>query len=180
MSSREQLETWIARSAFGSRTDFELLYNATSAKLFGICLRILNNKSEAEEALQETYIKIWNSSSKFIAGEASPISWLAAIARNSSIDHYRRRKPTSDDLSKAEMIADDAPSPEESALLSNDVERLNLCMAELDERHASALKNVYLSGWTYVEAAEELDIPLNTIKTWIRRALVSLRDCLNT
>ena len=179
MSNREELEKWIARSALGSRSDFELLYNATSAKLFGICLRILNNRSEAEEALQETYIKIWNSSSKFTAGQASPISWLAAIARNSSIDHYRRKKPESGDISEAEMMADEAPSPEAHALLADDVGRLKVCMAELNEQHADALKNVYLSGWTYVEAAEKLDVPLNTVKTWIRRSLISLRDCLN-
>lgn len=179
MNDRKQLENWIARSALGSRSDFELLYNATSAKLFGICLRILNNRSEAEEALQETYIKVWNSSSKFTPGQASPISWLAAIARNSSIDYYRRKKPESGDISEAEMIADEAPTPEANALLSDDVGRLNVCMTELDERHADALKNVYLNGWTYVEAAEKLDVPLNTVKTWIRRGLVSLRDCLN-
>lgn len=179
MSSRTELENWIARSALGSRSDFELLYNATSAKLFGICLRILNNRSEAEEALQETYIKIWNSSSKFTAGQASPISWLAAIARNSAIDYYRRKKPNTSELEEAEVIEDDAPSPEDNVLLSDDVGRLHECMTELDERHASALKNVYLGGWTYNEAAEELDIPLNTVKTWIRRGLISLRDCLN-
>ena len=179
MSNREELENWIARSALGSTSDFELLYNATSAKLFGVCLRILNNRNEAEEALQETYIKVWNSSSKFTAGQASPISWLAAIARNSAIDYYRRKKPEAGDISEAEMIADEAPSPEANALLSDDVGRLNVCLAELDERHCDALKNVYLNGWTYVEAAEKLDIPLNTVKTWIRRGLVSLRDCLN-
>lgn len=179
MSNRDELENWIARSALGSRSDFALLYNATSAKLFGVCLRILNNRTEAEEALQETYIKVWNSASKFTAGQASPISWLAAIARNSAIDHYRRKKPEAGDISEAEMIADEAPSPEANALLSDDVGRLNVCMAELDERHSDALKNVYLNGWTYVEAAEKLDIPLNTVKTWIRRGLVSLRDCLN-
>lgn len=179
MSTREELEHWIARSALGSRSDFQQLYNATSAKLFGVCLRILNNQSEAEEALQETYIKVWNSSSKFTAGQASPISWLAAIARNSSIDYYRRKRPEMGNIDEVEVIEDDAPSPEANALLSDDVRRLNVCMAELEDRHADALKNVYLGGWTYGEAAEKLDVPLNTVKTWIRRGLVSLRDCLN-
>lgn len=179
MSTREELETWLSKSALGSRSDFEMLYSATSAKLFGICLRILNNRSEAEEALQETYIKVWNSASKFTAGQASPISWLAAIARNSAIDHYRRKKPEMADIEEAEVIEDGSPSPESNAVLFDDVRRLKVCMTELDERHADALNNVYLNGWTYGEAAEKLDIPLNTVKTWIRRGLVSLRDCLN-
>lgn len=179
MSSRAHLEEMIARTAMGSRTDFNKLYNATSAKLFGICLRILNNQSEAEEALQEAYVKIWRSADKYAAGNASPISWLAAIARNTAIDQYRRKKPESADIGEAEVMADDAPSPEANAVLSNEMDRLESCMSELKPEHAYAVKSVYLGGWTYDEAAQKLDIPLNTVKTWIRRSLISLRECLN-
>ncbi|MEM9331151.1 MAG: sigma-70 family RNA polymerase sigma factor [Pseudomonadota bacterium] len=179
MSSRAELEDMISRVALGSRQDFQRLYNATSAKLFGICLRILNNRTDAEEALQEAYIKIWRSADKFAAGTASPISWLATIARNTAIDRYRSMKPESADISEAEVMADDSPSPEANAIMSDDVGRLNACMSELNEKHADALRQVYLGGWTYDEAAQKLEVPLNTIKTWIRRSLISLRECLN-
>jgi len=179
MTTTAHLDEMIARTAMGSRADFEKLYKATSAKLFGICIRILNNESEAEEVLQEVYVKVWRSADKYASGNASPISWLAAIARNTSIDRYRRRKPESADIDEAEVIADDAPSPEASAVLSNEVDRLNGCMAQLKDRHADAVKNVYLGGWTYEEAAMKLDVPLNTVKTWIRRSLISLRECMN-
>lgn len=179
MNTTAHLDEMIARTAMGSRADFEKLYKATSAKLFGICIRILNNESEAEEVLQEVYVKVWRSADKYASGNASPISWLAAIARNTSIDRYRRRKPESADIDEAEVIADDAPSPEANAVLSNEVDRLNNCMSQLKDRHADAVKNVYLGGWTYEEAALKLDVPLNTVKTWIRRSLISLRECMN-
>ena len=179
MTTKEDLEAMIFQTAMGNRAEFQKLYNATSAKLFGISLRILNDRNEAEESLQEAYIKVWRSADKFATGKASPISWLAAIARNTAIDHYRRRKPVSGELSEAENVADELPSPEAAAILTNDVTRMNVCMLELDDRHAGALKNIYLSGWTYEEAANELEVPVNTMKTWIRRALISLRECLN-
>lgn len=179
MNTREEIETLISRVALGNREAFASLYNFTSAKLFGICLRILNDRGEAEEALQETYVKVWRSADKFASGNASPISWLAAIARNTAIDRYRKKKPETAEIEEAEVIADEAPSPEANTIMSDDMQSLNACMAELDEKHASAIRNVYLGGWSYNEAAEELDVPLNTVKTWIRRGLISLRDCLN-
>ncbi|MEM7290123.1 MAG: sigma-70 family RNA polymerase sigma factor [Pseudomonadota bacterium] len=179
MTTKAHLEELISSTAMGSRSDFEKLYIATSAKLFGICIRILNNESEAEEALQEAYVKVWRSAGKYASGTASPISWLAAIARNTAIDHYRRKKPEYADMEEAEVIVDEAPSPEASAVLSNEVDRLNGCMSELKTEHAYAVKSVYLGGWTYEEASKKLDVPLNTVKTWIRRSLISLRECMN-
>lgn len=179
MSSSKDLERMIAQIALGSRADFQRLYESTSAKLFGICLRILGNQVDAEEVLQESYIKVWKSADRFAAGRASPISWLAAIARNSAIDRIRSKKPTSGDMSEVEMMADEAPSPEANAILANETSRLRDCLDELDARHSLAVKQVYLNGWTYAEAAGEFDIPLNTMKTWIRRSLISLRECLN-
>lgn len=179
MSTREEIENYIAQTALGNRDAFSQLYKSTSAKLFGICLRILNDRGEAEEALQETYVKVWRSAGKFASGNASPISWLAAIARNAAIDRYRKKKPDTAEIDEAEVIADEAPSPEASAILSDDMQNLDVCMSELDDKHSLAIRNVYLGGWAYSEAAEELDVPLNTVKTWIRRGLISLRECLN-
>lgn len=179
MSTRQEVEKLISQVALGNREAFAQLYKSTSAKLFGICLRILNDRGEAEEALQETFVKVWHSADKFSTGDASPISWLAAIARNASIDRYRKKKPDTAELVEAEVIADEAPSPEANTIMSDDMNNLNVCMKELDARHASAIRNVYLGGWTYNEAADELGIPLNTVKTWIRRGLTSLRECLN-
>lgn len=179
MTSKGELEEIIAQVALGNRSEFKRLYGRTSAKLFGVCLRILNDRTEAEEALQETYVKIWRSANKFAIGRASPISWLATIARNTAIDRYRLKRPESAGIEEAEIIADEGPSPEAAAILSDDVDRLRACMGELNGKHADAISQIYLSGWTYAEAAEKLEVPVNTVKTWIRRSLLSLRECLN-
>ena len=179
MNSSSDLADMLAQVALGSRSDFQRLYQRTSAKLFGVCLRILNDRADAEEALQETYVKVWRSADRFASGRASPISWLAAIARNTAIDRYRARRPETAEIEEAEAVVDETASPEDVAALSGEVERLEACMSELDVKHAEAIRKVYLGGWTYAEAAEKLEVPLNTVKTWIRRSLMSLRDCLS-
>ncbi len=179
MTGSEGIEELIARVALRDRAAFRQLYDKTSSKLFGVCLRILNNRVDAEDTLQEVYVKIWNKADRFAQGHASGIAWLAAIARNQAIDHYRSRKPVSDDITQREDIPVDAPSPEASTVTSDDNKRLNACLNELDEKHAVAVKRTYLSGWSYQEAATELGIPLNTVKTWIRRSLLALRDCMD-
>ena len=179
MAGQQDIEELISRVALRDRAAFRQLYDSTSAKLFGVCLRILNNRNDAEDTLQEVYVKIWNKAGRFAQGRASGIAWLAAIARNQAIDHYRSRKPMSDDITEREDIPIDAPSPEASAVTTDDNKRLNSCLNELDEKHAVAVKRTYLSGWSYQDAADELGIPLNTAKTWIRRSLWALRECMN-
>lgn len=179
MTTRTELEQMISSVALGNKREFQNLYNATAAKLFGVCLRILNNKSDAEEALQETYIKVWRSADRFVSGTASPISWLATIARNTAIDHYRKKKPDTAEIEEAEIVVDDKPSPESAAIHSGEMDRLSTCMGELNPKHAEAIKEIYLGGWTYEEAATKLDAPTNTVKTWVRRALIAVRECMN-
>jgi len=179
MNQPQDIERLIARVALRDRAAFRQLYDQTSAKLFGVCLRILNNRNDAEDTLQEVYIKIWNKADRFSSGRASGIAWLSAIARNQAIDCYRGRKPASDDITAREDIAGDSPSPEANAITSEQNRRLMRCMDELDEKHAATVKRTYLGGWSYQEAADALGIPLNTAKTWIRRSLLALRDCMN-
>ena len=179
MKPLEDIEDLIFRVALGERLAFEQLYQKTSGKLFGICLRILNNRNDAEDAMQEVFIKIWNKADGFAKGRASGIAWLCAIARNQAIDHYRRRKPATDDITERHDIADNRPSPEAEALTSDGNRRLAGCLDELNEKHSRAIKRTYLGGWTYQQAADELAIPLNTAKTWIRRSLSVLRECMD-
>src|SRR5215217_9055359 len=102
----------IARCALRDREAFRSLYERTSAKLFGVTLRILRDRSEAEEALQEVYVKIWQRADRYVAGSYSPISWLVAVARNHALDIIRARKPVSEDIDAALDIADGGPDPE--------------------------------------------------------------------
>ena len=136
------------------------VYRRTSAKLLGVCLRILNDRDEAEDVLQEVYITVWNKADRFDATRASPITWLVSIARNRAIDRIRARRPTAD----LEAGADSA--------------RLAGCLDQLDERHANAVRTAFFQGVTYDALALKLGVPLGTMKTWIRRSLISLRACL--
>jgi RNA polymerase sigma-70 factor (ECF subfamily) len=169
----------IARTAMRDRAAFRDLYGRTSAKLFGVTLRILRDRSEAEEALQEVYVKIWQRADRYVPGTYSPISWLVAIARNHSLDILRARKPVSEDIDAALDLADAAPDPEQSALAGGELRRIDTCLGELEADKADAVRGAYLDGFSYEELAERYNVPLNTMRTWLRRSLIKLRECLS-
>ncbi|MGJ8528652.1 sigma-70 family RNA polymerase sigma factor [Maritalea sp.] len=173
------LDLLIGRVALKDRQAFSVLYQRTSSKLFGICLRILNDRSEAEDVLQEIYIKVWNKADKYATGRASVIAWLSTIARNQAIDRYRARGKPTDDLDDHHEISDLAPTPEQAALHSDQKSQIDACLDQLNPDHAQAVRKTYLAGWSYQESADTLKIPLNTVKTWIRRSLMQLKECLD-
>src|SRR5262249_14380107 len=142
------------------------------------CLRVLRDRGEAEEGLQEVFVKIWTKADRFAASDLSPITWLVAIARNHAIDRIRARRPASSDLDVALDVADPAPGPEASALAAGDRDALDRCLGELEASRASAVRSAYLDGASYAELAERHAVPLNTMRTWLRRSLLRLRECL--
>ena len=169
----------IARCALRDRQAFRDLYSRTSAKLYGVTLRILRDRSEAEEALQEVYVKIWQRADKYIPGGYSPISWLVAVARNHSLDVLRARKPRSEDIDLALDVADAGPDPEQSAADRGERSRIDHCLDQLDADKAGAVRGAYLDGYSYEELSSRFNVPLNTMRTWLRRSLLKLRDCLS-
>jgi RNA polymerase sigma-70 factor (ECF subfamily) len=169
----------LAAIAAGDREAMALLYRATSAKLYGICLRLLGSEAEAEEVLQEAYVAIWRKAASFDAARASPITWLAVLARNKAIDRLRaRRGPAADDLDAALDIPDEAPLAPELIDRQRDGKRLALCLAELEEKSAAAIRAAFLDGLSYPDLAAREGVPLPTMKSWIRRGLLRLRGCL--
>jgi RNA polymerase sigma-70 factor (ECF subfamily) len=108
----------------------------------------------------------------------SPISWLVAIARHHAIDRIRARRPRADDLDTALGVADPAPGPEALALAGSQKEQIDLCLDELEKERAAAVRGAYLDGMSYAELAVRHGVPLNTIRTWLRRSLLKLRECL--
>ncbi len=177
-SASAEIAELIARTALRDRAAFRDLYGRTSAKLFGVTLRILKDRSEAEEALQEVYVKIWQRADRYVAGSYSPISWLVAVARNHSLDILRARKPASDDIDAALDIADAAPDPEQAALERGERGRIDRCLGLLEADKADCVRGAYLDGYSYDELAERHGVPLNTMRTWLRRSLIKLRECL--
>lgn len=168
----------IVRTSMKDRAAFDSLYRATGAKLFGVCLRVLNDRAEAEEALQEVFVKIWTKADRFAASDLSPISWLVAIARNHAIDRIRARRRPHSDIDQAGDVADPAPDPEAAAISAGERERIHGCLEELDKVKADAVRGAYLKGETYAELAARHKVPLNTMRTWLRRSLMKLKECL--
>lgn len=178
MSDTDTIEYMISRAALGDRKAFADLYDATSAKLLGVCLRVLKDKASAEDALQETFMKIWRYADRYSSNGMSPMTWLITIARNTSIDKLRSRKDT-DDLSDVEgKMAASGPTPEQSAIAGSEVNRIMGCMGQLEDDKRAAVRGAYLEGLSYADLAAKFDVPLNTMRTWLRRSLASLRECL--
>lgn len=169
----------LSRIALRDRTAFKTLYERTSAKLFGVTLRILKDRAEAEEALQEVYVKIWRRADRYRQGSYSPISWLVAIARNHALDIVRARRPASDDIDTVFDLASPDPNPEQSAVSTSERGRIDDCLGELETDRADAVRGAYLDGYSYQELADRFEVPLNTMRTWLRRSLLKLKDCLS-
>ncbi len=174
----QELSDLIGRVSLGDRQAFRLLYDRTNAKLFGVCLRILRDRAAAEDCLQDVFIKIWQNSSKYTVSGYSPIAWLAAIARNDAIDRIRARKPIAADLDDAHDIASDEPDPEASEVSRSEMGRIENCLGQLGPKQAEAVRWAYLDGYSYQDLATRYKMPLNTVRTWLRRSLISLRECL--
>ena len=180
MATPAEIEDLIGKMSLGDRRAFSAIYSATSAKLFGVVLRILNNRADAEEVLQEAYVKIWQNAGKYQVNGLSPMTWLITIARNQAIDRLRARRAPTSDLSEADAIADPGPGPEALAIAASDGERISACMEHLGPDKADAVRRAYLLGETYEDLAAHYRIPLNTVRTWLRRSLQNLRECLST
>lgn len=176
--ARRELAALFPAIASGDRGAFARLYERTSAKLYGIALRILGSETEAEEVLQDVYVSVWRNAGRFQPDRASPITWLAILARNRAIDRIRGRKPQAASLDEA----GDPPSDDLDALQlleqADDRKRLDRCLDQLDETPRRAIVDAFLDGASHSQIAAREAVPLGTMKSRIRRALIALRMCL--
>ena len=180
--ARARLTAALTAVGRGDRAAMRQVYDMTAAKLFGICLRICGERASAEDVLQTVYIKVWERAGQFDAARASPITWLATIARNGAID-WRRSvagRAVRDTLPEQASfaVADDSPFADQSLVTAEDGARLHHCLDELEERSRTSIRSAFFDGSTYAELAERENVPLGTMKSWIRRGLLRLKDCL--
>lgn len=189
--SRE-LSQLLARSGLGDRAAFAQLYERTSAHLFAVVLRINRDRAQAEDLLQEVYVNVWRAAQSFDAAQSQPLTWLTSIARNRAIDSLRRKHtepqtqpaPLSPDADEErdvyDDVADTAPGP--LALLSqaSDARALARCMQGLSAQQRQSVALAFYDGLSHAEVAEQMRQPLGTVKSWVRRALMALKSCLES
>ena len=165
----------------GDRPAFSRVYDATSSKLYGIILRILKRRELADEVLQEVYVKIWERAADFDPTRASPITWMATIARNRALDEVRKRVALSiEDTPEALNVASSEASPLQAVELSQDVQRLMTCLNGLDPQRREMVVLAYINGSSREELSQRFSHPVATIKTWLHRSLAQLKACLSS
>ncbi len=178
MAAPEEIEAMVLRVGLGDRAAFSQLYDATAGKLFAVCLRVLGNRADAEEVLQEVFIRIWQKAGSYAANGLSPMGWLVTLARNLAIDRLRARKAPARDIETVPELRDTGPTPEAAAVATSERAQIEACLGQLDSGRADAVRGAYLEGWSYQELADRFGVPLNTMRTWLRRSLLKLRECL--
>ena len=181
MLTSAELVWLLAAVAKSDQAAFERLYVATRAKLYGIVLRILRRPDLANEVLQETYLKIWSSAGTFDPAVASPITWMASIARNRAIDVVRRRTETSiEEEPEVMAVAAESADPLARRETSEELKRLLTCLGRLEADRQRLVLLAYYNGLSREQLAQQFDRPVNTIKTQLRRALADIRECLDS
>lgn len=177
---RRLLAEALGRVAAGNREALHEVYQRTAAKLFGVCLRILGDRNEAEDALQEIYLTVWRRAGSFDPARASPITWLSVLARNRAIDALRSsgRPRDTAPIEAAFAVADPGPDALSQLSAGQDRGRLMVCVDELEARQSAAIRAAFFDGLNYPELAERNAVPLGTMKSWMRRGLLKLRECL--
>ena len=185
--SRE-LSQLLARAGVGDRAAFASLYERTSSHLYAVVLRINRDRGQAEDILQEVYVNVWRAAQGFDAAQSQPLTWLTSIARNRAIDSLRRarsqpqlqthRTPDDEDSDVYDALADDAPGPLDLLSRASDARALSQCMGALSATQRQSVALAFYDGLSHSEVAERMRQPLGTVKSWVRRALLSLKDCL--
>ena len=180
----------LARSVLGDRAAFKRVYDLSSGHLFAVILRIQRDRDLADELLQEVYVSAWKAAGSFDASRAQPMTWLTQIARNKAIDSLRRAQaqPRTESLHAADddddrpdaqaRLVDEAPGPAALLERASDARQLGQCMEGLSAPQRQSVALAFFDGLSHAEVADQLRQPLGTVKSWVRRALMTLKGCL--
>ena len=188
----------LARTGLGDRAAFASLYDRTSGHLFAVVLRINRDRAQAEDILQEVFVKVWRAAQTFDAAQSQPLTWLTSIARNRAIDSLRRQQTqpqvlpfastessgaggdTADERDFYDTVADDAAGPMELLSQASEARALSQCMQVLNAQQRQCVALAFYDGLSHAEVAEQLRQPLGTVKSWVRRGLLALKGCLQS
>ena len=179
-----ELAALLARTALADQAAFAALYRLSSAHLFAVALRIVRDRGTAEEVLQESYISVWHNAGAYNAAKSQPQTWLTAIVRNRCLDQLRRREVdtvtlTRDDDGDADLdLPSDGPTPVEMLLDGAQARSVRECVDALEGAQKQAIALAFFHGLTHAELASHLQEPLGTVKSWVRRGLERIKQCL--
>ncbi|MBC7989005.1 MAG: sigma-70 family RNA polymerase sigma factor [Luteimonas sp.] len=176
----EQVDALLKQVAGGDRKAFDALYRATSSALMGVCMRVLADRTEAEEVLQDVFVTVWGKAAQFDRQRSRAMTWLGSIARNRAIDRLRGLPATAPRAGSEliDLAQDPAPSPAAQAESAGERVRLDECLEQLEPQRRSLIRTAFFEGATYEELAVRSGSPLGSVKSWIRRSLLQLRTCL--
>jgi RNA polymerase sigma-70 factor (ECF subfamily) len=179
-AAKEDLAEALSRTARGDRRAFEALYAATCVKLYGVVVRILGQRDLAQEVLQDVYVRVWQRADKFDPLRGSPITWMVAIARNRALDEAKRKTMRSlEDMPELLELPDEG-DPLASLERNEERRRLQACLDRLEPERRQIVRLAYHYGMTREEIARRANRPVATVKTWLRRSLAQLKDCLGS
>jgi RNA polymerase sigma-70 factor (ECF subfamily) len=177
----DDLATLLGRVAARDAAAFATLYRSTHAVLYGVVARILTRGDASGEALQEAYVRIWQKAGEFDPGKGSPLAWMATIARNRALDEVRRVRPVSlEEMPEGFEPAAETVDPLAARARSERLAALLACLGNLDADKREAVLLAYYRGFSRDALARRFGAPTATIKTWLRRSLLQLRDCLES
>lgn len=174
----------IDRMARQDHAALKALYDACATKLYGLAVRVVSNREWAEDVLQEAFLTIWRSAGDYRASLSPPMAWLGLIVRSRGLDLLRRRKADRGHLTQelddtlADTLAGDVPCPMDTAQASQQAWALHQCLARLESKQREVVSLAYIRDLSHSELSEQLKLPLGTVKTWIRRGLDQMRQCM--
>lgn len=163
---------------------FRRLYELASPRMFGLALHIVRQRAAAEDVLQESFITVWRAAGNFQGALSPPMAWMGMIVRSRAIEVLRRRVTDRSTVTQefegetADTLLSTTPEPWATVDASRQALALRNCLDRLDSKHKQAIILAYLRDMTHSELAEHVKVPIGTIKTWIRRGLATLRDCM--
>lgn len=174
----------LERVAQQDDTALKVLYRQCAPKLYGLALRVVSHRDWAEDVLQEAFLSIWRSAPDYRASLSPPMAWMGLIVRSRGLDMLRRR--TADrshvtqelDETLTDTLVGDAPTPMDTAQASEQAWALHQCLGKLDNKQREVVSLAYVRDLSHGELAQQLSLPLGTVKTWIRRGLEQLRLCM--
>lgn len=181
-SNTATLGILLEMAAGGDEGAFESLYNAASGKIFSVCLHLLPRRDLAEEVVQEAFVRIWQSAGSYNTDRGTPMTWMISIARNAAIDRLRKARRDPTDKMRSETPPEQAQtiSLVDTTAQREDGQAITKCLKILELGQRDAILLAYYYGYSHGELAEKLDIPLGTAKSWIRRGLSKLKQCLES